>query len=120
MAKQTKKQPKQGEIWWVNLDPIKGHEQGGRRPCLIVSVNEFNRIPHGLVWTTPITSNVRFKHSFTVAAKKGDGGLKVDSMILCHQLRTISTDRLARRAGILPVDLFREVKTRLLMVLGQD
>jgi len=118
MTKQTKKQPRAGQVWWVDLDPIKGYEQGGRCPCLIVSVNEFNRIPHGLVWAVPITSNVRFKHAFTVAAKKGEGGLKVDSMILCHQLRTISTDRLARRAGVLPGELFSEVSNRLRLVQG--
>ncbi len=110
--------PKCGDIWWVDLEPVKGHEQGGRRPCLIVSVNDFNRIPHGLVWAVPITSNVRFKHAFTVSVRKGDGGLKVDSMILCHQLRTISTSRLAKRAGVLPGELFDEVKHRIALVLG--
>ena len=118
MGETKKKHAKCGDIWWVNLEPVKGHEQGGRRPCLIVSVDEFNRIPHGLVWAVPITSNVRFKHAFTVAAKPGDGGLKVESMILSHQLRTISTDRLARRAGTLPDELFTEVKKRLALVLG--
>ena len=110
--------PKLGEVWWVDLEPVKGHEQGGRRPCLIVSVDEFNRIPHGLVWAVPITSKMRFKHAFTVSVQKGDGGLKVESMILCHQLRTISTDRLAKRAGVFPNRLFDEVKNRLALVLG--
>ena len=110
--------PQCGDIWWVDLEPVKGHEQGGRRPCLIVSVNDFNRIPHGLIWTVPITSNVRFKHAFTVPVQKGAGGLKVDSMILCHQLRTISTDRLAKRAGVLPAELFADVRNRLALVLG--
>ncbi len=117
-AKTKKKHPKRGDIWWVNLEPVKGHEQGGKRPCLIVSVNEFNRIPHGLVWALPITSNIRFKHAFTIAAQRGDGGLKLDSMVLCHQLRTISTDRLILRAGTLPIALFTEVQKRLALVLG--
>jgi mRNA interferase MazF len=117
MAK-TKKQPKCGEVWWADLEPVKGHEQGGRRPCLIVSVDEFNQLPHGLVWTVPITSNVRFRHAFAVAVHPPDGGLKVASMILCHQLRTISTDRLALRTGVIPPDLFAEVKKRLALVLG--
>jgi mRNA interferase MazF len=33
--------PKRGEIWMVNLDPIQGHEQGGKRPTLIISVDHF-------------------------------------------------------------------------------
>ena len=113
-----KNSPKCGEVWWVDLNPVKGHEQGGRRPCLVVSVDEFNRLPHGLVWTVPITSNIRFKHAFTVAARPPEGGLKVESLMLCHQLRTISTDRLAKRAGVIPSALFEEVKKRLALALG--
>jgi mRNA interferase MazF len=110
--------PKRGEIWWADLEPVKGHEQGGRRPCLVVSVDEFNQLPHGLVWTVPITSNVRFRHAFAVAVQAPDGGLKVESLILCHQVRTLSTERLAKRAGVLPGELFAEVKNRLALVLG--
>ena len=113
-----KEAPKRGEIWWADLEPMKGHEQGGRWPCLVVSVDEFNRLPHGLVWTVPITSNVRFRHAFAVAVQPPDGGLKVESLILCHQLRTISTERLAKRAGVLPGELFDEVKKRIALALG--
>lgn len=102
----------------MDLNPIQGREQGGRRPCLIVSVDEFNRLPHGLVWTVPITSNLRLQHAFTVAANPPAGGLKAASMILCHQLRTISTKRLVRRAGVLPPEGFAEVRKRLALVLG--
>jgi mRNA-degrading endonuclease toxin of MazEF toxin-antitoxin module len=70
------------------------------------------------VWAVPIAGNMRFKHAFSVPVQKGDGGLKVESMILCHQLRTISTDRLAKYAGVLPNVLFEEVKSRLALVLG--
>ena len=110
--------PKRGEIWWADLEPVKGHEQGGRRPCLLVSVDEFNRLPHGLVWAVPVTSNVRFKHAFAVAVPPPEGGLKVESLILCHQMRTLSVERLAKRAGVLPDELFVEVKKRIALVLG--
>ncbi len=36
--------PKLGEAWRVDLEPVKGHEQGGRGPCLIVSVDDFDHI----------------------------------------------------------------------------
>ncbi|RJO67713.1 MAG: type II toxin-antitoxin system PemK/MazF family toxin [Myxococcales bacterium] len=115
---EPRKTPKCGEVWWVDLEPVKGREQGGRRPCLIVSVDEFNRLPHGLVWTVPITSNIRFKHAFAVTARPPDGGLKVESLILAHQLRTLSTERLAKRAGVIPNAVFDEVKKRLALALG--
>jgi mRNA interferase MazF len=50
--------PKQGEVWWVNLDPTIGQEINKRRPCLIVSPNEMNE--HlSTVLAAPITSTVR-------------------------------------------------------------
>ncbi len=43
----------QGEIWRVNLNPSRGHEQAGIRPALIVSVDMFNHGPAGLVVVLP-------------------------------------------------------------------
>jgi len=115
---EPRKTPRRGEVWWVDLEPVKGREQGGRRPCLVVSEDEFNRLPHGLVWTVPVTSNTRLRHAFAVAVRPPDGGLKAESLILCHQLRTVSTERLAKRAGSIPGEIFDEVKNRLALVLG--
>lgn len=35
--------PARGDVWTVNLDPVRGHEQAGTRPALVVSVDRFNR-----------------------------------------------------------------------------
>jgi mRNA interferase MazF len=48
--------PLRGEIWLVNLDPVQGHEQGGKRPALVVSDDTFNQGPAGLVLVVPNTS----------------------------------------------------------------
>jgi mRNA-degrading endonuclease toxin of MazEF toxin-antitoxin module len=53
-----------------------------------------------------------------VAVQPPDGGLKVESLILCHQLRTISAERLAKRAGVVPDGLLAEVGKRLALALG--
>jgi mRNA interferase MazF len=45
-----------GEIWLVDLNPVRGHEQAGKRPCLIVSVDLFNQGASGLAVVLPITS----------------------------------------------------------------
>jgi mRNA interferase MazF len=45
-----------GEIWLADLNPSRGHEQAGKRPCLIISVNMFNQGAAGLVVVLPITS----------------------------------------------------------------
>ena len=41
--------PARGEVWSVDLDPVRGHEQAGTRPALVVSVDEFNEGPADLV-----------------------------------------------------------------------
>ena len=41
--------PSRGEIWMVDLNPARGHEQAGYRPCLVVSVDLFNHGPAELV-----------------------------------------------------------------------
>ncbi len=48
-----------GEIWEVDLDPRKGHEQGGVRPCLVVSSDGLNRSRFGMVIICPITTTHR-------------------------------------------------------------
>lgn len=51
--------PSRGEVWMVDLDPTKGHEQAGRRPGLVVSVDLFNHGPADLVVLVPITSKAK-------------------------------------------------------------
>ncbi len=51
--------PARGEVWMVDLDPTRGHEQRGTRPALVVSVDLFNASPAGLVVVLPITSKAK-------------------------------------------------------------
>ena len=82
-----------GEVWLTDLSPVRGHEQAGRRPVLIVSDDLFNQGPAGLVIVLPITSTVRRIPSH-VEVVPPEGGLKVRSAVLCDGVRSISTDRL--------------------------
>lgn len=52
-------EPSRGEIWLVDLNLVKGHEQAGVRPALIVSVDPFNQGPAGLVVVLPITTKAK-------------------------------------------------------------
>ena len=117
MAKDALRFPKHGEVWWIDLEPVRGHEQGKRRPCLVVSDNAFNAIPHGLVWVVPVSSSPR-RHNLTVEVNQPEGGLKVASVVLCHQLRTVSIERLDKMAGAVSPVTMREVMRRVAMVLG--
>lgn len=90
--------PRRGDVWLVDLSPVRGHEQAGRGPALIVSDDVFNRGLAGLVIVLPITSTIRAIPS-QVRVSPPEGGLKAKSAILCEGIRAVSTERLARRWG---------------------
>jgi mRNA interferase MazF len=88
-----------GEIWLVDLNPTRGHEQAGpSRPCLVVSANELNLGPAGLVIVVPITKTAR-DNPFHISVSTIESGLSFDSAIMCDQVRAISKDRLIRPVG---------------------
>lgn len=91
-------QPSRGEVWDVDLGNPIGHEQGGSRPALIVSVDQFNQGPADLVIVLPITKQEKRIRSH-VPVKRGKAGLTVDSWIKCEDIRSISKRRLTRYRG---------------------
>jgi mRNA interferase MazF len=102
---------KRGEVWIANLAPRSGSEQKGKRPVLVVSNDGFNRTP---TWRSVIvvpftTSGPQSKRGPTaIPIRAGQGGLSDDSTALCHQITTLSRDKLKRHIGELgQVDLQR-------------
>lgn len=51
---------KQGEIYFVNLEPTEGHEQGRSRPCVVVSNDQFNAL-YNTVFIAPISSQLKYR-----------------------------------------------------------
>ena len=98
MSDQGPPEPRRGEIWLVDLDPTRGHEQSGRRPVLILSVNEFNLGPADLVIVIPLTSRIRGIPSH-VRIDPPEGGLTRPSAVLCEAVRSVSKGRLVRPWG---------------------
>jgi len=109
--------PVRGEVWDVDLDPVLGHEQGRRRPAVIVSVDQFNRGPSGLVIVVPITSRDKSIRS-QVAIKAGEGGLKTRSFAMCEAVRSISLERMTRRRGVVSPETLEKVAYCLQVLLG--
>ncbi len=84
----------------ANLDPVAGAEQRGIRPVLIISNEEFNQaMPN--VTVLPLTSTRRRLYPSEVLLPKGKAGQHLDSIIMAHQVRTISKQRLANLVGYL-------------------
>lgn len=104
-----------GDIWLVNLNPTKGHEQSGIRPCVVVSVDPFNNSPGGLVFVLPMTTTDR---NIPFHIKVTPPETERISFIRCDCIRSISTDRLIKRLGAISKKTMAEVEDRLKILLG--
>jgi mRNA interferase MazF len=88
-----------GEVWLALLDPVRGSEQAGTRPVLILQSDALNVFLRTVV-VLPFTTNPRWaSFPFCVAVPAGEGGLVSDSVVLCHQIRVVDKSRLSRRLG---------------------
>jgi mRNA interferase MazF len=96
----------------VGFSPTEGHEQAGDRPALIVSNDELNNSRSERVTVIPITSTIKGL-PMHVAIAGGTAGLDRSGVVLCDQVRTVSTNRLRRKVGTLPAKLMLEVEDRL-------
>ncbi len=109
--------PCRGEIWLADLDPTVGHEQAGKRPCLIFSVDKFNQSRAELVVVIPLTSRDR-GIPLHIPIEVLEGGLKERSFIKCENIRSISTKRLFKCIGSVSEPTMSLVENRVRIVLG--
>jgi len=106
-----------GDVWIADLDPTRGHEQAGRRPAVVVSVDLFNHGPAGLVIIVPLTSRDR-RIPTRVEVNPPEGGLTRASFAKCEDIRSVSTERLCRRVGRVTTETLAEIEDRLCILLG--
>lgn len=86
-----------GEIYWADLNPVRGREQAGLRPVVILSNDLFNR-HSGTVIAMAITSQPQ-KAGYPLAMELTGGNLPKESWVKISQIRTISVERLGKRLG---------------------
>jgi mRNA interferase MazF len=108
--------PRRGEIWRVDFEPVRGHEQGRTRPALIISNDVVNQSPANMVTVVPITTKERKLRSY-LRLDPPAGGLTQTSYIICDQVRTISKERLSKKYGVLNRTILAEVEIRLKFLL---
>ena len=86
-----------GEVYWANLSPVRGREQAGRWPVVILSHDVFNE-RSGTVIAMAITSQPQ-RAGFPLTHELESGGLPKKSWVKISQVRTLSVDRLEDRIG---------------------
>jgi mRNA interferase MazF len=109
-----------GEIYFVNLDPVDGREQSGRRPVLVLSIDDMNRLP--LVVTVVVGTkgqNVRHDFSTNVRVPAAESGLPMETVFLGFQIRSLDATRFpARPAGRVGGTLLRRIEAAVRHCLG--
>lgn len=90
---------KRGDIYYADLSPVVGSEQGGVRPVLIVQNNVGNKYSPTVI-AAAITSQ-KFKTNLPthISVNANDCGLSKDSIVLLEQIRTLDKQRLKERMG---------------------
>jgi mRNA interferase MazF len=109
---------KRGDVYLADLDPTKGSEQAGRRPVLVLEDDRL--IPATLtVVVVPFTTNLKMQNLPTcVLVPAGEGGLRVDSVAIGHQIRALDKRGLVVHWGTLPPARLAEIERAVLRTLG--
>lgn len=109
---------KRGDIFYADLSPVVGSEQGGVRPVLIVQNDIGNRYSPTVI-ITAITSQInKAKLPTHVEISASEYGLVKDSVILLEQIRTIDKRRLDEKIGHLDEEMMKKVNEALLISFG--
>lgn len=110
---------KRGDIYFADLDPVIGSEQGGKRPVLLIQNDLGNRFSPTVI-ILPLTSRTGKKALRThVPVSPPQGGITKPSIILCEQVRTVEKSRLMQRLGSLPNEKMALVERALAAAMGQ-
>jgi len=109
---------KRGDIYYADLSPVVGSEQGGRRPVLIIQNDVGNHFSPTVI-VAAITSQIeKAKLPTHVEITAAASGLERNSVILLEQLRTIDKRRLQEKVTQLPAEVMNEVDTALSVSLA--
>ncbi len=98
-----------GDVCWADLNPVRGREQGGFRPVLVLSQDVFNQ-RSGTAIAVAITSQPQ-KAGFPLTLPLQSGDLPEKSWVKISQIRTLAVERIRRRLGrVEPEELTRIVR----------
>ena len=105
-----------GEIYWADLNPVRGREQARLRPVLILSHDLFNRKSETAI-AMAITSQPQ-KAGFPLTLELPSDVLPRASWVKISQIRTISLDRLGKRIAVLDNETLGQLVDGLLELIG--
>jgi mRNA interferase MazF len=115
---------RRGEIYLVELEPVRGSEANKCRPAVLVSNDGANataaRLGRGVVTVVPITGNTGRIYPFQVHLPSAQTGLAKDSKAQAEQVRSVDVERVLQRVGLVPSALLRDIDAALRLHLALD
>ncbi len=107
---------RKGEIWLAQLNPVKGKEQSGLRPVVILSGNAMND-HFDLVISCPLSTKIKNFPGNIILKPNRKNGLAEKSEVIVFQIRTISKERLISKLGLLEIEEMDKLDENLLKIL---
>lgn len=111
---------KRGEIYYADLSPVVGSEQGGVRPVLIVQNDVGNRHSPTVIAAAITSQRDKAKLPTHIDVSAASCGLSKDSVVLLEQIRTIDKKRLKERMGELDLGAMHKVNNALSISFGLE
>lgn len=109
-----------GDIYYADLSPVVGSEQGGVRPVLIVQNDIGNRFSPTVIAAAITSQHTKANLPTHITLNAVDSGLARDSIVLLEQVRTIDKHRLKERMGKLDADSMHLVDQALSISFGLE
>lgn len=107
------------QVWVAEPDPIVGAEQDEIRPVVIISSDQYNKNPKGLVIVMPITTQ-DWGVPYHIQVPAGEGQLDKLSFIMCDQIKCTSYHRLKKSLGFISNQIMADVENMVKRLLDID
>ena len=109
---------KRGEIYYADLNPVVGSEQGGIRPIIVLQNDVGNKYSPTVIAAATTSRLTKAKLPTHIELTSDETPMPKDSVVLLEQIRTIDKSRIKEKIGELPPDVMQRINDALLVSLG--
>ena len=107
-----------GELYYADLNPVVGSEQGGIRPVLVLQNDVGNKYSPTVIAAATTSKLTKAKLPTHIELPHATTPMPKDSVVLLEQIRTIDKSRIKEKIGEVPPDIMRQINDALLISLG--
>ncbi len=111
---------KRGEIYFVDLNPVKGKEQAGNRLVLVLSIDSINKLPLVVIVVVGTKGdNISHDYPTNIRVPPSESGLLMETVFLCFQIRSLDSKRFpAKPVGNVSDKLMEKIESAVRYSLG--